>query len=159
MCPGSQLEPKVSSAVLIRTATGAFSVSGAASVGTSTSSSYTTLGTCRYPPAPPLRRGVKAVGFLLYPFGIPPLNLPHGPQKLTFRGGVLYFCVLRWSLKLFENVKLSSKIVFSLPRLPETAQDKPQTSSRQPRRSQDFLQTRSGPQAKPKMGPDRTRLA
>jgi hypothetical protein len=41
-------------------------------------------------------------------------------------------------------VKLSSKIVLSLPRLPETAQDKPQTGSRQPRRSQDFLQTRPG---------------
>jgi len=48
------------------------------------------------------------------------------------------------SLKLLENVKRSSKIVFSLPRLPETAQDKPQTGSRQPRRSQDFPQTRPG---------------
>ena len=51
-----------------------------------------------YPPAPPLRRGVKAVGFLRYPFGIPPLNLPHGSQKRLL-GGVPYFSVPRWSLK------------------------------------------------------------
>ena len=42
------------------------------------------------PPAPPLRRGVKAVRFLRYPFGIPPLNLPHGSPKRLLGGGPLF---------------------------------------------------------------------